>query len=57
MNKYIQNMIAIVFIVVSFLLFFEYRVGIDFGLWHLFLVIVAGYGIYLNLTALKKVRS
>ncbi len=47
-------MIAIVFIVVMFLIFFKYWAGVDFGIWHLFLIIAGAYGIYANLKTLKN---
>jgi len=55
MNKYHQNIIAILFILSSIILF-AYWLNLNFGYTQIILMITGGYGIYLNLKAIKEER-
>ena len=41
LNKYIRNMIAIALIVAIILLLFSFWINVDFGVWHMLLIITA----------------
>jgi hypothetical protein len=51
MNKYINNSLVILFIVMLSLMLFKSWLDLDFGLGQFILIAAGGYGIYLNLKA------
>lgn len=54
MSKHLQNIIAILFIVIISLLLFGYWLDLSFGYGQNLLILAGGYGIYLNFKAMKK---
>lgn len=57
MNKYHQNIIAIFFLVIIYLFLFSYWLNLSFGYGQILLIVGGGYGVYLNLKAVKKERK
>lgn len=54
MDKYLQNIITIFFIVIMSLVLFGYWLDLSFGYGQIFLTLAGGYGIYLNFKSMKK---
>ena len=54
MNKYHRSSLTIVFIVIMMLILSKYWLDLEIGYGIIFLIIAAGYAIYLNFKAIKK---
>lgn len=54
MDKHLQNIIAIFFIVIISLFSFTYWLDLKFGYGQFILSLAGGYGIYLNFKSISK---